>query len=275
MEEIINVLLVEDSPTDALILKESLPETSSVHFTVTHVPNLGEGLSRLGQDRFDVVLLDLGLPDSQGLQTLSEMCSRSERIPILVVTGLEDEDLAFQAVRTGAQDFISKDSLQGSVLPRAVRYAVERNRLRDLWLGAHQGKRQRQELQALERLSKLSSAGLDHRDSGGESLQSRSPAAFREIVRVYEGILVESMQKRSYMTGSPSSEACRKLAEKLVSLKSVPRDVVEVHVAALKGKVAEIGSEKAQALVDEGRTTVLELMGYFASHYRDLAISLA
>jgi two-component system, cell cycle sensor histidine kinase and response regulator CckA len=123
LEPVIHVLLVEDSPTDALLTEEAL---SLSRFHVQSSERLGDALRLLLDRHFDVVLLDLGLPDSQGLDTLRSLRSEIPQIAVIVLTGKDDERLALQALQEGAQDYLTKNDLQADPLRRAIRYAVER-----------------------------------------------------------------------------------------------------------------------------------------------------
>jgi two-component system, sensor histidine kinase and response regulator len=122
----IHVLLVEDSPIDARLLRDALERVAPGRFVVTHTERLNEALQCLKEARFDVLLLDLGLPDSQGLQTFTQVYAQAPAVPIVILTGLDDETLALEAVRTGAQDYLPKAQLAGHTLARAMRYAMER-----------------------------------------------------------------------------------------------------------------------------------------------------
>lgn len=121
-------LLVEDNPDDADVLSETLREAHAP-VQLTTVETLREALAELAHTRFDVVLLDLSLPDSQGLQTVERALERTEGVPILVLTGLEDESLGAAAVQAGAQDYLIKGRGDGLMLVRCMRYAMERHRL--------------------------------------------------------------------------------------------------------------------------------------------------
>ena len=124
----LQVLLIEDNPTDVLLLQEALAHVTSMAFAVTTVARLNEGLTRLRERPFHVVLLDLSLPDSQGLDTCITMTHQVRAIPIVVLTGLADEALAMRALREGAQDYLIKGQVEGPILARAIRYAIERQR---------------------------------------------------------------------------------------------------------------------------------------------------
>ena len=128
----IAVLLIEDDYIDALLVRETLADLADVPVTVTHVTRLRDGLRHLREAHCDVVLLDLGLPDSQGLNTLITLREQAPWVPIVVLTGLDDERVGVSAVQQGAQDYLVKGEVDGKVLVRALRYAMERQRLEEL-----------------------------------------------------------------------------------------------------------------------------------------------
>ena len=125
--ETIKVLLVEDNPGDARLIREMLA-TAGENFQLEWVDRLDDGLARLDRRGVDVVLLDLGLPDSQGLDTFISASWHCPRVPFVVLTGLADEDVGVAAVRQGAQDYLIKGEVEAGLLLRAVRYAAERMR---------------------------------------------------------------------------------------------------------------------------------------------------
>ncbi len=122
----IRVLLVEDSPDDAQLIHVLLSKTSESGFVITHENRLGKGVARLKQDRFDVVLLDFSLPDSFGLDTFLSIHEADPRVPVIVLTSLDDDDLAARAVREGAQDYLVKREVDTRLLVRSIRYAIAR-----------------------------------------------------------------------------------------------------------------------------------------------------
>ncbi len=128
MDEKINILLIEDSPDDAFLIQEMLAQAGR-EFELARADRLSTGLARLAEDGVDVVLLDLGLPDSQGLKTFVKVCAQAPDVPIVVLTGLDDEELAVEAVAQGAQDYLVKGQVEGHLLARAIRYAIERKRM--------------------------------------------------------------------------------------------------------------------------------------------------
>ena len=124
----IQILLVEDNPGDARLLRESLAEATGFAYDLTHVERLGRGLAALGERSFDVVLLDLSLADAQGLSGLRRAHAAHPCTPIVVLTGSKDEMLALEAVQMGAQDYLVKGQTESRLLVRSIRYAIERTR---------------------------------------------------------------------------------------------------------------------------------------------------
>jgi diguanylate cyclase (GGDEF)-like protein/PAS domain S-box-containing protein len=122
------VLLVEDNPGDVMLLREALGGVSSTEVCLTEVARLSDALAYLTNDRFTLVLLDLALPDSHGLASVTSVRAAAPDIPIVVLTGLGDEDAALAALQAGAQDYLLKGEVDGRLLVRAMRYAVERKR---------------------------------------------------------------------------------------------------------------------------------------------------
>jgi signal transduction histidine kinase len=122
----IRLLLVDDNPADALLLTHMLAESNGQLFEVSHVELMSEAVLALAEGSFDAILLDLTLPDSRGIETVEQTNAVAPQVPIVVMTGLDDEATALEAVRRGAQDFLIKGHTDGRLLTRAIRYAVER-----------------------------------------------------------------------------------------------------------------------------------------------------
>lgn len=124
----VDVLLVEDSPTDALIIGEALIDITEFAHCLTHAETLTDALAHAENARFDVVLLDLGLPDGNGIDTFRRFRQVAPDTPVLVLTGLSDISVGLVAIQEGAQDYLLKREIQAALLSRAIRYAIERNR---------------------------------------------------------------------------------------------------------------------------------------------------
>ncbi len=122
------ILLIEDRPGDARLIELMLSEVRENTFEILHADRLDAGLALCDLEPVDIIILDLSLPDSTGIDTFLKVHAQHPNVPILVLTGFADEDLAIRAVREGAQDYIVKGDLDGKLLARACRYAIERHR---------------------------------------------------------------------------------------------------------------------------------------------------
>jgi sigma-B regulation protein RsbU (phosphoserine phosphatase) len=129
--ETINVLLIEDNPGDARLYREMLAEARDPAFELQWVDRLSKGLERLADGNIHLVLVDLTLPDSQGLETFLRVHAHAPGIAIVVLSGLADEMLAFRTVQEGAQDYLVKGQVEGPLLVRAARYAIERKQAQE------------------------------------------------------------------------------------------------------------------------------------------------
>jgi two-component system cell cycle sensor histidine kinase/response regulator CckA len=127
-ERPIRVLLVEDNPGDARLVQETLAEVDSPKFELTHVERLSQARQRLAEEQFDVVLLDLVLPDKPRMGSLIEIHDQASRVPIVVLTGLDDETMASWTLEVGAQDYLIKGQTDKDSLVRCIRHAIQRHR---------------------------------------------------------------------------------------------------------------------------------------------------
>ena len=147
----ISVLLIEDSEVFAGVLKQALTQTVVSVVAITHAVSLAEATAHQAERRFDVLLVDLSLPDSRGMATIDAVRAAVPQTPIVVLTVSDDEMLGREAVRRGAQDFLIKGQADDRLVARAIRYAIERREIlqeRDRLIGELQA--------ALERVKQLS-----------------------------------------------------------------------------------------------------------------------
>src|SRR5882762_1340394 len=128
MDNHINILLIEDNPGDTRMIRELFAEAKGISPCLLCADRLSSGIQQLRDGGVDVVLLDLSLPDSQGFDTFSKLRAHSKGLPVILLTGLEDEELGMRAVREGAQDYMVKGAVTSLSLARAVRFAVERQK---------------------------------------------------------------------------------------------------------------------------------------------------
>lgn len=127
-EQPLKVLLVEDDEDDAFLLQTMLEKTKPASLKLVRATRIGEAQDLLTRESFDAALLDLSLPDSEGLETFTSIHSTAPGLPVVVLTGLDDETMAIRAVQEGAQDYLVKGQVSASLLLRSLRYAIERQR---------------------------------------------------------------------------------------------------------------------------------------------------
>jgi phosphoserine phosphatase RsbU/P len=128
VKERIRILLVEDDPDDVWVMRNLLGDRWDEPFDLIQVEMLSAAVERCEEDRFDIILLDLSLPDSGGLETFFAMHAHAGNVPIVVLSGIFDESVAIKAVQAGAQDYLVKGQVNDQVVLRSIRYAIERGR---------------------------------------------------------------------------------------------------------------------------------------------------
>jgi signal transduction histidine kinase len=128
-EKTLQVLLVEDNAGDARLLRDMFSKETAGSFTLTHLTRMSEAEKYLARGGVDIVLLDMGLPDGQGLENLRRARAAAPDVVMIVLTGLEDEALAAAAIKEGAQDYLIKGQIENRALPRALRHAMDRHRM--------------------------------------------------------------------------------------------------------------------------------------------------
>lgn len=130
MKENLKLLIIEDNQGDIFLMQEMLAESIKQSYEIEVAFSLASGLKKLNAEGMDAVLLDLSLPDSNGaLDSVQRVREANNQVPVVVITGNEDEDLGLEAVKMGAQDYIQKEYLNPYILSRSIQYAIERHQL--------------------------------------------------------------------------------------------------------------------------------------------------
>ena len=125
----IKILIIEDNIPDARLIKEFLSETSDGIYHIEYAARLSEGIEKILENKFDVALLDLNLPDSEGLNTVYGFIQKDKNIPLIILTGLDDLSIATKSLNEGVQDYLVKGQFDDKTLKRSIRYAIERKKL--------------------------------------------------------------------------------------------------------------------------------------------------
>ena len=138
IKKVLSVLLIEDNPADANLVIELLEQSNLINFEVIWSTKLRDGLNKLKSQTFDAILLDLSLPDSWGIETLIETLKKTQNIPIIVLTGEDNDELGIKFVKKGAQDFLVKGQVNNIGLIHSIQYAIERKKMEDSLKETHQ-----------------------------------------------------------------------------------------------------------------------------------------
>ncbi|MGI0481844.1 ATP-binding protein [Geminocystis sp. CENA526] len=221
---ILNILLVEDNFADYILLKKQFQKLQNISIEITHVTTCREAISSLEETLFDVILLDLSLPDSHNLDTVKTVYHYSQDIPILVLTGLDDEITAIASVREGAQDYLVKGEINLDNLQRSIRYAIER-------------KQRLKEINILNKKLSLSNQELEnyaHIVSHDLKQPLQTILASSHLILHIEKNLEEKSQKLLNFILS-SSQQMNKLIDSLLSYaqvnqKSIEKEIVDVEL---------------------------------------------
>ena len=261
------VLLVEDEPEDIDIVKTMLRDSCSAFFKrgfdLACAETLSEAKQILSEREFEVVLLDLMLPDSRNMNGLEELQAESQGIPIIVQTALEDEVVAVKALELGACGYLPKVASDRNLLIYAIRSAIERQQQL-----ASIEKPQQQEFDTLEDL--MANATDSKQDN---SLKQRMPDVFTELEQRYYQLLERYVKQKIYKVEYELAGEINIVIEQLGYLQATPRDLIEVHTAVLKQRQLE-NRQSVKAFTVEGRYLLLELMGKLTTYYRRYYIGL-
>ena len=184
--EPLRILLVEDNPGDVRLLGEMFSTERVGSYEITHLPRLGLALNHLAQGGVDIILLDLGLPDGEGIDTVRRVRKLAPQVPLIVLTGQDDDATVAQAMLEGAQDYLVKGQVETRALPRALRHAIERFRMQARAALANQ------ELERRVQEKDLMLSEIHHRVKN--SLQVVSSLLRLEAGRIRDPVVAEMLQ---------------------------------------------------------------------------------
>ncbi len=261
----IHILLVEDDPQDAFLLRKLLAEDGANPLELAWVERLSEGLARLQKGSFDVVLLDLSLPDSQGLQTFTHLYQAHAEVPIVVLTGVNDDALAVAAVKAGAQDYLVKGQFDTHLLQRAIRYAIERYRLQ---VALEQSRlREQEERERAENLRhRQSYLAIAEGNARADVIAGIAEDVLDSIASRYQKIVLHYVRAVRAGEDRPS-QSIRVFAAELASLRFGARDIIHLHLRFLDAFVDRFLPQEQRALSNDARLGLLEVMGELLDIY--------
>lgn len=268
------VLLVEDEPEDSNLIKKILSNVDSSFFELGFVVICAETLAEakktiVAKTEFDIILLDLVLPDSGYIKSLQQLQNLITNIPIIVLTSLDDEVIAVKALELGASGYLSKATLDNNLLLYAIRNAIERKQ-QLAKLEKSQDLKKDKELDILERLLSDTS-NFDRTNT--DYLSKRMPDIFSEIEERYSQLLDRFVQEKIYKIAQQTPEQANILVEQLGYLQATPDDIIQIHTNVLKKKQNSLTKNKKVFMI-EGRYLLLKLISKLAAYYRRYYIGL-
>jgi CheY-like chemotaxis protein len=256
-QEKLRILLVEDSPADTRLLEEELSDAGVTAFHVTYAGRLAHAVRAWDPGAFDVVLLDLSLPDSKGLETVRRAMAGLPGVPIVVLTTLKDDVTAAQAVAAGAQDYLVKGDADGHAMIRAIRHAMARHRV----MGVHsRGGDPRESREA-------GTCAIPRTAFGSATLPDLFPDAFDELSKGYGRILGHAMAPLTGGEPLDPAAALPALAERLGVLRASPADVLALHARALGTRSLGATAHVIVRRAEKSDPILLQLMGHLAAFY--------
>ncbi len=255
------LLLVEDNPGDAQLVSEMLVQAEREHYEVVHVSLMSLAQDALRSKDVDVVVLDLRLPDCEGIDAVRAVREVERDVPIVVLTGSDDEQLAMACIDAGAQDYLPKTEVRPQALRRAIGYAI--TRIREL-----QMRRLEETLANYRTLSSSAQRTVVTASlAGSGAVALRSPEAFASLVRSYYVLIEPYLLREAERVEAPAA-AKEVIVTALGEVNGGPRDLLDVHLAVLDQALALHPGLHARSIVFESRLLALEMMGLLVDFYR-------
>lgn len=256
------LLVIEDSRSDALVVRHCLASATVPAYEVVIVESLADGVAALQRGHFDLVLLDLTLPDSEGLETLSGVISTAPDIPVVVLTGHDEDGVGLACIDAGAQDYLSKAEMTADSLGRVVSFALGRSR-------ETQAKLLRMVVRTDKALAATPSlTSVTRALAGAGSIRDREPAIYASLQVSYQGLLEAYVENLTYKKKGSPKEDMEILVTRLGDLGAAPRDMIEIHTASLDGIRQESKKSMVYTYAADSRLFALEMMGLLVEYYR-------
>jgi DNA-binding NarL/FixJ family response regulator len=275
-QQTFTVLLIEENPTDARRVRQILTEPACAEtYDVVHFECIDQAMDKLDDPGLDAIVIGLEVPDIAALRTLKAFRALVSRVPTIALVRSTDEWFGVDAIRAGAEDCLFKNELDRTLLPRSLRHSIERHKLLTARRDPAGTDETRNELEAWAAMCKPSPLPVAQKSFGQSSLKESAGSLFGDLARQYLEILDHSLEERAMKTKKGVVEQLKSLADELGALGAGPRDVVELHTAAITTKLHGQPLPKAKAYVIEGRLLLLKLMGDLASFYRNLSLGKA
>lgn len=267
--KIIRILLIEDYQGDARLIQEMLKEVNKNRFELFHTQSLTHGLKVLTEQEIDILLLDLILPDSKGLETLYKITYTISHIPIIVMTGIEDEDVGLKAIHEGAQDYLVKGQVNSNLLLKTINYALERNRLMMKLKQTYQ-----QEIEEKQRIAEHYQAIIQSSERPDIDAQySLDQKMLQQLTQKYRNIVIQYVRAVRIREDRPS-ERIRNFAILAAKLKVRAKDIVQIHIKVLEEFANLTLPSEEREFSNDARLVLVELMGSLLDLYRNKCLTI-
>lgn len=267
--EELRVLLVEDSEMVAELVTIWLTECDDPPLAVVRVTTLHDALETLGAGEFDAMLLDLSLPDSAGLSTVSRAVAHSPGVPVVVLTASSDQDQARGAVAAGAQDYLFKMHMNGETLQRALIYAIERHRR-----ASEANPRERGWVaEEIQRVQDIASVSWPTGEGDAGALSHTNPDAFERLSNEYNAVLSRLVGAIGDDEAYEPADDLRRIADLIKDEWGGPGDVIALHAEALRTGLTQAAVEELKAHPEVTRGLGLKFMGHLVAAYRGAAMT--
>ncbi|MBS1953275.1 MAG: response regulator [Cyanobacteria bacterium SZAS-4] len=259
-DKTLNILVVDDDSVSRQMVRRLL-DCTPMKFELEEAQTVKEAVHILSDRKFDIALLDFRLPDGNAISVLKTLRKYGRlHTPIIVFTAHAAPESADEAVLEGAQDYLPKEEITPDNLERAIRYSMQRHHLTHELLWSRERERREKELRLLQ--SSVTESGA------APNPVKDLPETFERFVRTYEKLLLQSLDEAGFRTAQEVPDLARRLAHDLGDLHAGPKDVIDIHTAAMKRVGEKTSTQREQAIAEEARILLVQLMGFLVLHYR-------
>lgn len=268
-----SILLVEDNQADADYMREVLDDSRLADRNLIHVVTLRDAIEFVENEACEVILLDLILPDSGLTETVERMRYAAPKTPVVVLSGSDDDEIIFLALRCGAQDYLIKGQYDADLLRRAIVYSIERQRLiTELEEERREREQLHREYMHLESLLEERTTDTTASMFGIVPIWRSSPELFEELRVLYDQLLDQALKSKTLSLDISTREHDRlllkELCDRLGAMRAGPRDILDIHMRTMQMKSDSCNAKKAAVYADEGRYILVQVMGRLVSYYR-------
>jgi CheY-like chemotaxis protein len=257
----LSILVVDDEPVSRQMVRRLLDE-AGIKAQFDEAESAADAIHILSDKKFDVAIVDYRLPDGTAVSILKSLRKFGRlHTPIIVMTAHAHQEAATESVQEGAQDYLPKEHMTSDNLQRAIRYSMQRHQLFHELMWSREKERREKELRLLQNAVTESGAA--------PSAMKTMPEIFNRFVRTYEKLLVKALDEAAYISNQQVPDLTRTMAHDLGDLRAGPKDVIDIHTAALKLAIEKVSKQREQAITEEARILLVQLMGFLVLHYRN------